>query len=789
MSRTVALLSLAACLLSMLPVACRAAAYQYWQITVDANGAVSAPVRLPPVEAAAPPSQATPIAVTPKPSETAVEYRILRVPTHAPAAPTVEVVNKGNDTVYYWLVAHVALLRSPMAGPAVVADCDLNNLKNIVRWPKTEPYADYTVLRTATPEPPAGELQVLRLWGRPVTEFTDSNGTRLSHDYPCYPQGTVVGASPIGNGPYLVGVSRGPMAKAPGDTAAVNAPVQDTGALKIIDVAPARIVSNVQLSPSLDKATMNAQNSGNDGALQINITNTQPKGKYDFGGPIGFFVNQRDVAGGHNDYGLFGASPLQKSFHIPFRVDQYNYTAGQMATMVMFTGKYGEGDNVLFTTHTTSEGLTEDGGDEGTEIFMASANLKRVAGDYEMEADAAKHSTRLRAKALTNVNVATGRPVVNLTQAVSTGAIVRVDDDMPVDPKLPENVAANRVTRLAGEGTAFTKAMEGWYISLDCDTTSSGLRQWYRVTRVNSPTSLDIYAYTFFSASTYLGHAANVIHHGEKYRGGIKTEPRPTPDPKSAKDGRERYLLAPASTIAEYPGTGQGNLTVMPLKQPWNKGDRIQVVAGPQTNLSLGKFGIGGNLLPQDFAYGFWIHNDTDRLSNDPAFYIMGPWRSAVKMELDSRGLSNGMEFLGKANPDGGIFVCSPDTNLLRVTGVPVVLGSSSQSGELIFAKGRHDGEKVVGISAGQLALGEQVSLKGGGMLRGRMTFSGDGKATAFTVKFPRAHPAAPYVVAGSNLPLGIGVTQVTPDGFTVTFAAAPPAGKDNVEVTWMVIE
>jgi hypothetical protein len=359
---------------------------------------------------------------------------------------------------------------------------------------------------------------------------------------------------------------------------------------------------------------------------------------------------------------------------------------------------------------------------------------------------------------------------------------------MVVDPVLSEKIAANRVTRLTGEGTAFTKEMEGWYISLDCDTTDSGLRQWYRIARVNSPTSIDIYAYTFFSASTYLGHAANVVRHGEKYRGGVKTEPRPSPDPKSAKDGKERFLLCPATTIGEY-GTGPGNLTVLPLKQAWKKGDKLQVVAGPQTNLSLGKFGIGGNLLPQDFAYGFWIHNDTDRLSNDPAFYIMGAWRSAVKMEMDSRGLSNGMEFLGKANPDGGIFVCSPDNTLLRATGVPVVLGATAKDGEWVFAKGRQDGEKVVGISANALTVGEHVSLKGGAMVRGRVRLSGDGKTTSFTVKFPGAYAAAPYLIAGSNLPVGLGVTKTTAESFTITFATAPPAGRENVEVTWMVME
>ena len=788
MTRIIAWLCLAVAIVAALPMASRGEPYTYWQLTVDASGAVTGPFQLSPVEATTPPSAAQPIAVAPKVSNTAVEYRIFRVPTHAPAPPTVEVVNKGNDTFYYWLVAHVALLRSPMAGPAIAAGCDAKHLKNIVRWPKTEPYTEYTVLRTTTPDPPAGLQQVVRLWGKPVTEYTDTVGTLLSHDFPCNPEGTVVGSAPIGNGPFLVGISNGPQAKGV-DPAAVNAPVSDTGVLKLYDVPPVRQVSELQRSASRDQATLNALNPTNDGALMLNITNNQPKGRYDFGGPMGLFINQRDIAGGHNDYGLYGGSAMQKSFHIPFRVDQYNYTAGQMATMVMFTGKYGEGDNVLFTTHTTSEGLTEDGGDEGTEIFMATSNVKRVAGDYELTADAPKYSTRLNVKALKQVALGTGRPVVNLSQAVSTGVIVRVDDDMVVDPAQPETAPANRVTRLTGEGTAFTQEMAGWYISLNCDSTDSGLRQWYRVVRVNSPTSLDIYAYTFFSASTYLGHAANVIYHGEKYRGGIKTEPRPKPDPKSARDGKEHFLLAPATTISEYTGGKAGNMTVLALSRPWMTGDKVQVVAGPQTNLSLGKFGIGGNLLPQDFAYGFWIHNDTDRLSNDPAFYIMGPWRSAVKMELDDRGLSNGMEFLGKANPDGGIFVCSPDNTLLRATGVPVVLGATAKDGEWVFAKDRQDGEKVVGISSTAFTVGEHVSLKGGAMLRGRVRLAGNGNTTVFTVAFPRAYTAPPYVIAGSNLPIGLGVANVTAEGFTVTFATAPPAGKENVEITWMVVE
>ncbi len=784
--------------LAALSPVCRGGTCDYWQITVDANGAASPPVKLPPVHASEPPSKENPIQVPVAKSDTAVEYRVLRVPNHAPAAPTIEVVNKGDDTFYYWLLAHVGLLRSPMAGPIVAKGCDGRNIKNIVSWSKTEAYTEYTLLRTSVPEPPAGELQASLLWGKSVTEYADTNGTDLRHDYPCYPKGTTAGSVPIGNGPFLVGVGKGPMAKLKDDAekALVNAPVADTGELKMIEVPPTRTVSGVQPSKRLDQDIISARNASNEGALRINVLNNQPKGEYDWGGPIGFFIDQRDVAGGHNDAGMYNGNPFKKSFHMAMRIDHSNHTAGQMATFWLGTHKYGEGDNVLFTTHTVSEGLIEDSSDEGTEIFMASAKLKRVACDYVLDADAAKHCTALRATPPTHkpsdppFNVGTGRPVVNLTQAVGKGVIARVDDDMKVDPSQPDDERSNRVTRLTGEGTEFTKEMEGWYISMDCDSLENGLRQWYRVMRVNSPTSLDIFAYTFFSSSTYLGHAANVVYHGEKYRGGKKAEPRPTPDPKSAKDGKERFIIAPATTIAEYLAPGdKGNLTVLPLKQQWNKGDKLQVVAGPQNNLSLGKLGIGGNLLPQDFAYGFWIHNECSRLSNDPAFYVMGAWRSAMKMELDSRGLSNGLEFIGKANPEGGILVCPPDTNLLRVANLPVVLGSSSKDGEIVFAKGRHDGEKIVGISDKSLALGEWVSLKGGAMLRGKVKLSGDGKATSFTIKFPKAHAAAPYVVASSNLPIGMGVADVTAEGFTVVFSAAPAAGQENVVATWMVME
>jgi len=66
---------------------------------------------------------------------------------------------------------------------------------------------------------------------------------------------------------------------------------------------------------------------------------------------------------------------------------------------------------------------------------------------------------------------------------------------------------------------------------------------------------------------------------------------------------------------------------------------------------------------------------------------------------------------------------------------------------------------------------------------------SGDGQTTRFVIRFPDAYEAKPFVVASSNLPIGMGVTETTPTGCTVTFASPPTAGTDNIEITWMVQE
>jgi len=744
-----------------------AMSYSYWQVTMTADGRQLGPNRLTTVTSETPPSTAHPLTIKPNLTDGAKEYCILRIPSNELAVPTMQVLNAGKDTLYYWLVGHAGLYRSPMAGPVIAAKCDAVNPKNVISWHKSPSYGSYTVLRTNTPQMPSGLVNALVVWGSTAETVTDTFTGELA-DYPCYPNGNAEYNPPVGHGAFLVGRSKGE-------------PVNDTGDLQPITLTPA--YSRQQID---NKVT--AKNVPRAGALSLNITNDQPDGAYDWGGPVGLYIDQTDIVGGHNDYWMGGGSgPHAKSTHVPFWIWQHSFTAGQVANQVIYSDKMGKGDNVMLCLHNDTEGLIEDGGDEGTEIIMASAGRNLKVYNYQLAADAPAHASLLPcAKSATATG--TGRVVVNLSQAVKDGAVIRVDDDMKIVANQGDRYQDNRVTRLTGEGTHWMPEMLGWYISLDCDTRADGIRQWYRVMRVNSPTSLDIYAYTFFSGSTYLGHAANVVYHGLAYRGAYKFEPRPTPDPQRSASGKDSYLLAPATTVVDN-SVIDGKLHVLPLKEAWKNGEKIQVIAGPQNHVSLGKFGIEGNMLPQDFVSGLWVYNWSDRLSNDPALWVLGGWSKGMQVDMDGRGLSSGVVVTGKANPAGAAYLAPADTNGLRFDKVPVVMAGLSKTGEVVFAEGKHDGAKVLSISAGLVSIGDGVALKGSDLLRGRAVFSGDGHTNTFTIAFPHPYAVPPYVVASSNLPIGLGITTVSADKVTVLFATPPSAGKENVTITWMVME
>ena len=160
-----------------------------------------------------------------------------------------------------------------------------------------------------------------------------------------------------------------------------------------------------------------------------------------------------------------------------------------------------------------------------------------------------------------------------------------------------------------------------------------------------------------------------------------------------------------------------------------------------------------------------------------------------MAVDLDPRGLSSGVVVNGKANPTGAAYLVPSDTNGLRFDKVPVVISGHSQTGEVAFTQDRHNGATILSIGRDQLKLGEDVTLKGNAMPRGHAAFSGDGKTTAFTIKFPHPYNEAPYVVASANLPIGMGITDVSTESTTIRFATPPAVGKGNIVMTWMVME
>jgi hypothetical protein len=188
-------------------------------------------------------------------------------------------------------------------------------------------------------------------------------------------------------------------------------------------------------------------------------------------------------------------------------------------------------------------------------------------------------------------------------------------------------------------------------------------------------------------------------------------------------------------------------------------------------------------------VHGLWVYNWSDRLSNDGALVIMGKWSSGVDVQLDGQGLSSGIRVMGRAHPDGGAYVAPADTTALRISGVPVALAGRTDRGEVAFVRGRADGEAVLSAATNRVAVGAGVTLRGSDRMRGQAVLSGDGETRTFRIAFAQPFEAPPYVVASGDLPVGMGVAAVETGGFDIVFAVPPPAGEDNIRVTWMAME
>jgi hypothetical protein len=464
----------------------------------------------------------------------------------------------------------------------------------------------------------------------------------------------------------------------------------------------------------------------------------------------GVSVHQFNEAGGVNWYPNYGTGIERgtgKNSHIGMALHQFNYTSSQKAGLLEYIHNYGNGDCCGQVIAIDTAGQTRSGGDEGSEFFSFHMGRVLSCDLTHLLADAKRGDTFLRLEK--PGNVCADRGVVNLSKAYRSGKarVDGIEQSENFQRRIRGDVCA------VGEGVKWSPDMEGWAISFDADTRSDGIRQWYRIDRFVGPTRLKIFAYTYYSGpgNCYLG---NAVTNGS-------------------------YLLCPYTEMKE--GAAGPGTRVAPLSCDWAKGDDVEVIAGPQTTFRLGWWEMNGNMLPQDHVGGLGIMYYGDKDAGEGALNILGRWPTAVEAHDTKAGMildNVGIGLVFKTNSPTVLRMAHDD-----LSPIYQVVGNTNG----LFLDGA-DGNHVVGLTQTGLRI-HKGTLLGNERTRGCAVFSGDGQATQFTIKFPAAFAAPPFVVASANVPIGLGVTRVTPESCTVTFALPPAAGANNVAVTWMAQE
>jgi hypothetical protein len=379
-------------------------------------------------------------------------------------------------------------------------------------------------------------------------------------------------------------------------------------------------------------------------------------------------------------------------------------------------------------------GQNREAGDEGTEFFSLHLSRRLASNRVKMAVDAKTGDQFIRLDGGPGI-IAGSRGLVNLTQQYAAGA-ARVESCQAV-----------------GNGTVWTPEMEGRWISFDADTTKNGHRQWYLIERFISPTRLQLVARTYWGKYNYKGSAR--------------------------ADGA--YRICPYTEMSDGDANRYSEgLKVTPLATDWKKDDEVEAIAGPQTTFRLGWWELGGEFLPQDHAAGLGIAWNGDKPTSEGAL-ITYNWGIGLEVH-------NGNTGMVLYNTKAGIQAYKESPVLISVIRddpYRFQLGQNKDG----FVIEDYANRPWVSLGAKGVTVHGNGTITGNARTRGRTAFSGDGNTLAFTIKFPAKFDTAPFVVASPNLPIGMGVTAVTPDGCTVTFATAPPAGKDNVVVTWMVQE
>jgi hypothetical protein len=699
----------------------------YWQFVRDARGhsAYSDPV----IVSNAPNvwSEQNTVVLTPSPVTNATEYGILTTRIETPRELKVEIGAKGDKTFYYWTqTRNGRTVWSPVAGPVKVDGC-ADKPENKLTWSPTGAEF-YYLYRTETPAMPMGWRNCVILTAKTAKEESSWSDKGLSPDSRIIRPAGTASQKPEGTGRYLVGTSKGE---------AIVDQGQELQTALIYDLNTTD-PANRAFKPEIKAFE---PTTGDPAAFVLHSENRMVTPQYSWDLVNGIGILQRNIAGGLNSYQYEPGVHFEtaKNTYNGIDIHQFNYTAGQKSPYLAFMYNYGVGDNVMFHGAINQEGQNRDAGDEGSEFFSLHMTRSLRVNHLKVAADARPGDLHLRTEGDLG-QIAAGRGIVNLSQAYRAGSA---------------HVAAGAIA--VGTNTQWTSEMEGWFISFDADTVTangSPVRQWYRVREYLGPTKLRLLGYTYFRQDQYQGQART----------------------------NSPYLLCPYTEMADGDAVANEGLRVAPLQCAWKKGDEIEVIAGPHTTMGLGWMEIGGDFLPQDFVHGLnLVYNGRNQNHSSGASVAAYGWGAGLACHNTGSGIELYNAKVGmQAYKDTPVLIsCIRDD--------PYRFQLSQDANGFVIED--YANRRWVSLGADGITLYGKGTMKGNERTRGASKFSGDGQATQFKIQFTDAYAAKPFVVASANLPIGMGVTETTKEGCTVTFASPPAAGKDNIEVTWMVQE
>ena len=722
------------------------------------------------------------VVLTLQPVEGAVKYHVFK--TEELPAPRLEIAvkNPGKDAIYYWIQGHNGWRHSAPAGPFEVR-CDRARFENTVKVVPSSPLEnDHSIWGTETSRPPLGRAMhvfAMRRSYSPVThtaEWVGKNKGYLGAWGPGPEPATPPSAPPVGTAFFLLG-----------STAELT--LEDTGQPLKKTQAPS---VNETLTQDFAARLSRPQSSRyvhNGNSLSSHFSGETSMGADFYGGYYPLELGVHAESGGKNYYhGQPGAYPGYKSTIGVAQMELNSTTESQHVVQNNSLRCYGMGDAISLGLTNDYHAGNRDGGDESGELVRSVQNRSLDEGGGILTQDAEPGATILKVKDFSGATGGTGRTLVNLTQARQQG---RIDHVVNCD--------------IYGEGTQWTKDLEGWFISFDVDNVK-GKRSWFQVLKVVGPTQLKTFMYTPWRRDMNLGFSRFIYNPAKGQKLPSMQDSGITygaPEPPNADQtlytnpyaigvlpkalelaaAEGKYRIAPGAFLAD-PWRKDGGLHVEALAQGWKAGDKVALTPGTGQSMT-DWWGLHcGEIGPNDYVMGINISGNFDNRPANGVAFNASNMGIGMRVELPAERQGNGVIVQG--DPVDGAFIAAPDVPMLRCynSDIPFVQGAKQRSALEIVAP---SGEKPLSVSKDTVTV--DGVLRGSSQTRGEALLSGDGRRKAFAVAFAKPFRVKPVVLLTTNQFARSRLVLAEMTSFTVEFEEAPAAGKDNVTVWWMAQE